>query len=615
MKGIGKAYGCTQALVGTDFELREREIHGLLGASGAGKSTLCGIIAGHDTFDTGEMTYRGYPIRLRSTRDALRIGIAIVTQATSLVPDLTVLENIFLPEFGRPGRLDYGSMRTRGRALLDSFGQGDALPLDTELRRVSSAQKQLVEIAKALGVRAKLMIFDEPTSALSATEVDRFFDVLTRLRMSGRGIVLVSRRLDEICNITDRVTVLREGRTVLNAQSTSGIDHEGLMRAINGVEGGERSRITRRLPQAEDVTVALEVSKLAAAPAVRDVSFSVHRGEILGLAGLVGAGRSEIIESIFGLRARSGGWVSIEGKRLIPGNTRGAIAAGMGFVSANCEALAIPDLSAMENLLLAPTSTRHGVGRDDQTYRTEPTSLTRSLGLSVEHLKEGMSDLSGAAQRTVLIARWLLLTPKVLILDEPTRDLGLAERASVHAALRDLAAKGTAVVVVSNDFDELLGLSDRVVVIRDGLSVADLPNSRLDAAKLTLLATPRTAMARNTALLEDLTKENGGASFWALIEGEQMICLNAVVADAGCDPGFKPGEAYDLSQTRIPEALRQCEPVFVHESDTTRSTMLVPIQSPRGQDLGWIGLSLTDEQSLPPPAAVKFRIDILAASL
>lgn len=617
-KGISKVFRGTQALAGADFELREREIHGLLGASGAGKSTLCSIIAGRETFDTGEMTYRGYPIKLRSARDALRIGIAIVTQAaTSLVPDLTVIENIFLPEFGRPGRLDYSGMRTRGRALLESFGQGDAVPLDVEVRRLSFAQMQLVEIAKALAVRAKLMIFDEPTSALSATDVDRLLDVLARLRLSGRGLVFVSRRLDEIYAVTDRFTVLREGRTVLSAQSTSGLDRGGLVRAMNGAEGKAWSRIPQRpATSSRTAPLALEVRKLAAGDAVRDVSFGVGRGEILGLAGLRGAGRSEAVEAAFGLRERDAGTVRLDGRPLGPGSPRAAIAAGMGFVAGNGEAQGVmPDFSVMENLRLPYSAHGRGVALDNQTFENKVAAVLRILGIPADRLPVRMGDISGSHRKLVLVARWLLLDPRVLILDEPTSGLDEQARLCVHTALRDFAARGAAVVIISNDFDELLALSDRVVVVRDGLSVADLPAALLDEAKLTLLATPCKAMARNTALLEDLTKENGGAGFWALIEGDQIICLNTVVSEPGCDPGLKPGEAHDLSGTRIPEALRHCEPIFVPERDTKRSTMLVPLRSRHGQDLGWIGLSLTPNQALPPPAAIKFRIDTLAASL
>ena len=237
-QGVTKSFAGTRALAGADFELREREIHGLLGANGAGKSTLSKVIAGHHTYDTGEVTYRSFPVRLRNTREALRVGIAIVMQETSLVPDLTVLENIFLPLLGRPGRLDYRDLRVQALEILSSLGQADALPLDREVRGLSSAQKQLVEIAKALGVRAKLIIFDEPTASLSPSEVDRLFDVMSRLRLTGCGLVFVSHRLEEVFSITDRVTVLREGRTTMHARAT---DKPQPSRRHPG-HGGRRSR-------------------------------------------------------------------------------------------------------------------------------------------------------------------------------------------------------------------------------------------------------------------------------------------------------------------------------------------------------------------------------------
>ena len=617
VRGVTKAFDRTQALAGADFELKEREIHGLLGANGAGKSTLSKVISGHYGFDEGEIAYRGYPIRLRSTRDALRIGIAIVMQETSLVPDLTVLENIFLPELGRKGRLDYRALRKRGRELLDSLGQGDALPLDWDVRRLSSAQKQLVEIAKALGVRAKLMIFDEPTASLSPTEVDRLFDIMTRLRLSGRGLVFVSHRLEEVFAITDRVTVLREGRTVMNAMATASLGQGELISAMVGAELGAIYTARHAAPATVDAPAVLDVRNLASSPGVRDVSFTAHRGEILGLGGLVGAGRSEAVEAIFGLRSRTSGTVLLEGRPLAADNPKGAIRAGLAFVAEDRRSQNIvPDLSVRENLLLAHLGAHRGFGLGYKARAKKVDALIQSLGLPAHRLADAsMLNFSGGMQQKIIIARWLLLDPKVLILDEPTKGVDIGTRASIYAMLRDIAAKGVAVVVVSSDFEELLGLSDRVVVLSDGRSVADLPSAVLDEMKLTLLAAPRTSMARNTALLRDLTEENGGAGFWALIEGDQMICLNSVVSEAGADPGFKPGEARGLSDTRIPEALRKREPVFVPEEDDARATMLVPIKSPRGHDLGWVGLSLTKDHPLPPPAAVKFRIDTLAATL
>ena len=618
MRGITKTFDRTRALQGADFALAEGEIHGLLGANGAGKSTLSKVISGHYAYDTGEMIYRGRNIRLRGTRDALNIGIAIVMQETSLVPDLTVLENIFLPELGRPGRLDYAALRKRGEDILASLGQQDGLPFDWEVHRLSSAQKQLVEIAKALGVQAKLLIFDEPTASLSPGEVERLFDVMTRLRQSGRGLVFVSHRLEEVFAITDRVTVLREGRTVMNARPTAALSQGELIRAMVGAElGAIYARTDKHVAANSKGPVALEVRQLASLPSVRDVSFTVHQGEILGLGGLVGAGRSETAEAIFGLRPRTGGTVMLAGKPLKADSPKTAIRAGLGFVAEDRRTQNIvPDLSVKENLLLAHLGAHRGFFRGYGAREKRVDELLARLGLPGERLLDAsMLNFSGGMQQKIIIARWLLLEPRVLILDEPTKGVDIGTRASIYAMLRDVAADGVAVVVISSDFEELLGLSDRVVVVSDGRSVADLPSAMLDEEKLTLLAAPRTSMARNTALLGELTSAHGGAGFWALIEDDSLICLNAVVSDPAFDPGFRAGEARRLSETRLPTALARRAGSFVTEAAGGRTTLVVPMTSPRGHDLGWVGLSLPEGGTLPAPEAIKARIDTMAATL
>ncbi|WP_449255316.1 sugar ABC transporter ATP-binding protein [Bosea sp. (in: a-proteobacteria)] len=616
-RDVTKTFDRTRALAGADFELAEGEIHGLLGANGAGKSTLSKIISGHHSFDSGEMLYRGQSIRLRNTRDALRIGIAIVMQETSLVPDLTVLENIFLPELGRPGRLDYAAMRERGRVILDSLGQSDSLPFDWKVRQLSSAQKQLVEIAKALGVGAKLIIFDEPTAALSPGEVSRLFDVMARLRETGRGLVFVSHRLEEVFSITDRVTVMREGRTVLKAHPTADLSQAELIRAMVGAELGAIYTEPHGQGETPGGPAILEVSHLAAQPQVKDVSFSVRAGEILGLGGLVGAGRSETVEAIFGLRPRSGGEVRLAGRDLRANDPQAAIRAGLGFVAEDRRTQNIvPDLSVKENLLLAHLGAHRGFLRGYQSRERKVSELLQRLGLPEERLMDAsMLNFSGGMQQKIIMARWLLLSPKVLILDEPTKGVDIGTRAGIYAMLRDIVAEGAAVIVVSSDFEELLGISDRIVVVSDGCTIADLPSAMLDEEKLTLLAAPRTSMAHNTAMLEHFAREHGGAGFWALVEEDRIICLNAVVANAALDPGFKAGEACIAAQTQIPRALSRREPIFVPEADNGRTTLLLPMRNSRGHDLGWVGLSLFPDAELPQPEAIKARIDSIAAAL
>jgi ribose transport system ATP-binding protein/rhamnose transport system ATP-binding protein len=614
-RNVAKTFGKTRALVDAQLELRAGEVHGLLGANGAGKSTLSRVITCHIRRDAGEITYRGAAFDAASTRDALRAGIALVAQETSLAPDMSVLENIFLPELGRAGRLSYGSLRRRATDILGRLGHEHALPLDLEVRRLSAAQRQLVEIAKALALDANLLIFDEPTASLSPSEVERLFDIMARLRDDGRALVFVSHRLEEVFAITDRVTIMREGRTVANALPTSSLTQSDIIRHMVGQDIGSVYARRDRQGVASDAPIVFEVSHLSAPPAVRDVSFSVRRGEILGLGGLVGAGRSEAAEAIFGLRPRAKGTIKVDGREINPQKPADAVRAGIGLVAEDRRVQSIvPDLTVRENLLLAHIGQHKGFGLGYSARNARMKHLIQSLDLPADRLDANLLTFSGGMQQKVVIARWLLLEPKILILDEPTKGVDIGTRASIYAILREIAATGVAVVVISSDFEELLGLSDRVVVVSDGLSIADLPASLLDEEKLTLLAAPRTSTARNTDFLKQLTHDYGGTGVWALLEQDEVICLGAVQAKDALETGLHPGKASTIGATRIPVALQQRAPHFVTEVAGDRATLLLPMRSRRGNDLGWIGLTLPANADLPPPELIAARVAALQAA-
>src|SRR5580700_7054461 len=350
--GIEKAFERTRALAGAELDIYPGEVMGLLGANGAGKSTLSKVISGHLTRDAGSITLQDRPLNLRSAREAIGYGITMVMQETSLAPDLSVLENVFLAELGRPGILSYRRLKRRAEEILDRLGQKETLPLDREVRLLSAAQRQLVEIAKALALNSTLIIFDEPTASLSPPEVERLFQVMTTLKRAGHTLVFVSHRLEEVFAITDRVTVMREGRTVAKSLATGSLSQAELIRLMVGQEMRPASPggVKRQAILSSRSTV-LEVKNLCSAPGVRDVSFKVHKGEILGLGGLVGAGRSETMEAIFGLRARQGGELSLNGKRYAPRRAADAIRAGIGFVAEDRRVQGIvPDFSVRENL-------------------------------------------------------------------------------------------------------------------------------------------------------------------------------------------------------------------------------------------------------------------------
>ena len=607
-RGVTRLFGTAYALSNASIALCRHEICGLLGANGAGKSTLSRIVCGHLRPSSGEILFKGAPLVAGSARDALRSGIALVAQETSLAPDMSVLENIFLPSYAMPGRLSFSQLRHKAQAILSELGHDHMLPLDIEVRRLSAAQRQLVEIAKALALNADLVIFDEPTASLSPIEVDRLFDIMARLKNSGKALAFVSHRLEEVFAITDRVTILREGKTVAEGLPTAGLTQADVIRHMVGRDIGNVYRKASSPAASNEQPVALEVTGLNASPIVRNVSFMVRKGEILGLGGLVGAGRTESAEAIFGLRHRSGGRVLVGGKEIPPKSPIAAIRAGLGMVAEDRRAQNIvPDMTVGENLFLAQMGKHRGFGRGHTARRKQARELISRLGLPTDRMNANLLHFSGGMQQKVIIARWLLIEPEVLILDEPTKGVDIGTRQAIYELLREVAERGIAVVVISSDFGELLGLCERVVVVSDGYTIADLPASRLSEESLTLLAAPRSSAERNAAFLRDLVASYSGTAFWGLIDDDQFVCLAVAEGTPDAPMGLAAGHVYLAHETAIPLALGGRQPGIATENDG-RSTLLAPLSNRRGHDLGWIGLSLPPGSRLPNAETLSARM-------
>src|ERR1700730_7022796 len=608
--GIEKAFDRTRALAGAELDIYPGEVMGLLGANGAGKSTLSKVISGHILRGEGSITFQGRPLSLRSAREAIQHGITMVMQETSLAPDLSVLENIFLAELGRPGLLSYRRLKQQAEGILDRLGQTETLPLDREVRMLSAAQRQLVEIAKALALNSTLIIFDEPTASLSPPEVERLFQVMSTLKRAGHTLVFVSHRLEEVFAITDRVTVMREGRTVAKSLETGSLSQAELIRLMVGQEMKTAAPEIKRSAQLSPSPVVLEVKNLSSAPGVRDVSFTVHRGEILGLGGLVGAGRSETVEAIFGLRLRQQGELLLNGKPYAPRRAADAIRAGIGFVAEDRRVQGIvPDFYVRDNLLLGHMAASRKFGLGYSQRKAKLDDLIQKLGLPAERLDTNILNFSGGMQQKIIIARWLLLEPSLLILDEPTKGVDIGTRTSIYAMLRQVAGTGVGVVVISSDFEELLSLCERVVVMSDGASIADVPSEMLNEEKLTLFAAPRTSMEQNSAILRDIARDLNGAAFWILVDQGRLFCLYTSVINDQADPGFRAGDTPMIRDTRIPAALGSRSEALVLEPENQLATFLPSVGSGRGHDMGWIGVTLDGRSPLAPAQQLRDRIE------
>ena len=483
MRGIEKSFNGIPVLKRADFTLRRGEVHALMGGNGAGKSTLMKILTGVYGKDAGTVAIEGAAMELATPPDAERAGIAMIFQEFSLVPTLSVARNMFLkrePRAGGGAFVNDAEAARRAGAIMRDLGV--AIDVRTPVEQLSVGLCQMVEIGKALSKDARILVMDEPTSSLSEAETATLFRIIAKLKADGISIVYISHRMAEIFAVCDRITVMRDGENVLTDDAAN-LTMTGLVDAMLGSAAGSTLEWHAR---GHDLgaTPALEVEKLSLAGHFEDVSFTVYPGEIVGLAGLMGSGRTEIAESIFGVRRPQAGRVRMNGREIA--TNRAAIDAGIGLVPENRRTQGLLlDHSLRDNVML-PNLARFTKGLFVRDAAGERTSLDfiRSLKIKTDGPNKIARLLSGGNQQKIVLAKWLARQPKLLILDEPTIGVDIGAKSDIVDIVRRLAAQGTAILVISSEFEELLAMSDRLLVIHDGRLIQELDRRSIDSEEV-----------------------------------------------------------------------------------------------------------------------------------
>jgi inositol transport system ATP-binding protein len=486
---IGKSFSGIRALEDVSFGIRPGEVHAVMGENGAGKSTLMRILAGVEKPDTGQIWFKGAPIHFRNAHEALRAGVVMIYQELLPLPNLSVAENIFLGQEPVSNRLGWVDRETMHRKAEDVLGQlGVRLAPQRLLRELPVAEMQAVEIAKALAHRAELIIMDEPTSALSEREATALFRIVWDLRARGVAVIYISHKLEEVFQLADRVTVLRDGRHV----STAPLVELSQDRLIALMVGRELEEVPPKRKSAQG-PVILSVTALGKTGRFQNISFEVRRGEILGLAGLMGAGRTDIINAIYGLCPADAGQVSVSGRNVRLKHPRDALRAGIGLVSEDRRTFGlIPTMGVQGNLTLAALRRccRAGFVNPGEQADLAATQI-RNLAIRTRDADQPVGQLSGGNQQKVVFGRTMLTEPEVLLLDEPTRGVDVGAKAEIHTLIRGFAEAGKAVVLVSSELPELLGLSDRILVVRQGSVTAELDPRRSSPEEVLRFAMPK----------------------------------------------------------------------------------------------------------------------------
>lgn len=493
MRGIGKSFPGVRALADVSLTLYAGEVLGLVGENGAGKSTLMKILSGAQMADTGEILVDGAIAHISSPRAAERAGIGMIYQEFNLVPQLNAPENIVLGnEPMKAAFLDEASARERAATVFANLGI--AIPLDIPASRLSIAQQQVVEIAKALTKHARIIVMDEPSAALTEREVDRLFEIIRRLKADGVGVIYISHRMEELPQVADRITVLRDG-AVIETRRAAEFPSGDIVRAMVGRTLD--AHFPELPPVASDASVVLEVTNLSRRGTINDVSFAVRAGEIVGLAGLVGAGRTEILRAIAGADVADDGHIRVDGiqRRMhAPGD---AIAAGVAFITEDRKAQGLVlGMSVRENISLAHLA--YFVNRDQLIDTTRETAAAQTmiddLRIRTPSPEQLVRNLSGGTQQKVVLAKWLLGKARVLLFDEPTRGIDIGAKTEIYHLMVKLANNGVAIVMVSSELPEVLGMSHRILVVRQGRIVEEFSRERASSDLVISAATGAVAV-------------------------------------------------------------------------------------------------------------------------
>ncbi|EEE36006.1 ABC sugar transporter, ATPase subunit [Rhodobacteraceae bacterium KLH11] len=498
MVGIDKFFPGVHALKSVQFDLEPGEVHALMGENGAGKSTLMKILSGIYQRDGGALTIEGQEASPRTPREAQDLGIGIIHQELSLMNDLTVAQNIFIGREPRKsfGRLDENALNAQTARIFASMN----LKLDPKalVGSLTIAKQQMVEIAKALSHRSKVLIMDEPTAALNDAEIAELFVIIRRLKAEGVGIVYISHKMDELKQITDRVTVMRDGEYV----GTVGAADTPINTIIAMMVGREVNEKPLAAPDLGDAGVSLQVKGLNRGQDIQDVSFSVQRGEILGFAGLMGAGRTEVARAIFGADPKDGGEISVHGKVVSINAPKDAVKAGIGYLSEDRKHFGLATgMTVRDNIALASMDLFIGKGGvlNEAEIASTAQSYIKQLGIRTPSDAQEVRLLSGGNQQKVVIAKWLLRDCDILIFDEPTRGIDVGAKSEIYKLLEKLAAQGKTIIVISSELPEILRLSHRIAVMCEGRLTGILPGGKETTQEdIMYLATQRTAAMQVT---------------------------------------------------------------------------------------------------------------------